>query len=81
VLQVLLVKFVFQVVLLLSKARKWPLCCGIDIGTIKSGPSPGFRTRGSKNHKGGTFLNSLQNLMYAAAGGPNMKWGTPYFKW
>jgi len=46
VVQVLLVKFVCEVLLQPSKARKWPLCCSIDIRTVKSGPSPGFRSRG-----------------------------------
>jgi len=60
VVQVLLVKFVCQVVLQPSKARKWPLCCSIDIGTIKSGPSPGFRCRwGAKTTRGNIFKYNI----------------------
>jgi len=62
VVQILLVKFVGQVVLQLSKARKWSLCCSTDIGTVKSGPSPGFRSKGGKNHKGATFLNTILDV-------------------
>ena len=37
----------------------------------RSGPSPGFRSRGANNHKGAIFKKKY--WMYAATGGPNMK--------
>jgi len=54
--QVLLVKFVCQVVLQPAKARTWPLCCSIDIVIVKSGPSPGFRSGGDRSKNGTQFL-------------------------
>jgi len=41
---------------------------------LLSGPSPGKPEGGAKNQKGGPhFKNTV--LMYAATGGPNVKWG------
>jgi len=47
----------------------------------RTGLSPGFSSRevqkpegGAKNQKGGHILK-MQYWMYAATGGPNMKWG------
>jgi len=43
---------------------------------IYSGPSPEVHNRGGQRPKGwGTFSNTVQYWMYAATGGPNMKWG------
>jgi len=39
-----------------------------------AGPSPGFRSRGAKITTRGHILK-LQCWMYAATGGPNVKWG------
>jgi len=48
-----------------------------------SGPSPGFSSRvgqktdgGAKNYKRGHIFK-IQYWMYAATGGPNVKWGAP----
>jgi len=43
---------------------------------ISSGPSPGCSSRGAKNQKGGHIFK-IQYWMYAATGGPNVKWGAP----
>jgi len=42
---------------------------------LTAGPPPGFRSRG-KNHKG-SYIFSIQYwiYVYAATGGPIMKWG------
>jgi len=76
---VLLVKFVCQVVLQPSKVRKWPHCCSIDTGTVKSGPSPGFHSRGGQNHKGATFLNTILDV--GSNRGSKHEMGCTHFKW
>ena len=45
-----------------------------------SGPSPGDSSGGPKTRRGGHILKMLY-WMYAAASGPNVKWGGTYFKW
>ena len=68
----------------LWKLRKRPSWDIISIiFYIKSGPSPGFSSRGgqkpergAKNQKGGHIFK-IQCWMYAATGGPNVKWGAP----
>jgi len=55
-------------------------------GSPKSGPSPGFssrggkKTEGAKNQKWGHILK-IQYWMYVATKGPNVKWGGIDFKW
>jgi len=55
--------------------------------TVGSGPSPGFNSRGAKKQKEGPkakrggHIFKMQCWMYAATGGPNVKWGDTDFKW
>ena len=64
---------------LVSRSRLLWLCWSIGVGA--AGPSPRFSSRGgTKNQKGGHILKILY-WMYAAARGPNVKWGDTDFKW
>ena len=53
----------------------------------RTGPSPGFSSRGAKNQmeglktRRGGHIFQIQCWMYAATGGPNVKWGLTDFKW
>jgi len=60
---------------------------GCEILSLVAGPSPRFSSRegknqmeGQKNRKGGHIFK-IQYWMYAATGGPNVKWGSTDFKW
>ena len=52
-----------------------------------AGPSPGFSSRGGQKPEGGAkrqkgdHIFKIQYWMYAATGGPNVKWGDTNFKW
>jgi len=46
-----------------------------------TGPSPGFSSRGGQKPEGGGHIFKMQYWMYAATGGPNVKWGGTDFKW
>jgi len=50
------------------------------MSTWPAGSSPGFSSRGAKNHKGRHIFETLY-WMYAATRGPNVKWGGTDFKW
>jgi len=63
---------------LVSRSRLLWLCWSIGVGA--AGPSPRFSSRGgTKNQKGGHILKILY-WMYAAARGPNVKWGGHRFQ-
>ena len=42
---------------------------------VRSGPSPGFSSRGGQNPEGGAHFK-IQYWMYVTTGGPNVKWGS-----
>ena len=44
------------------------------LNRIQAGPSLGFRSRGTRNHKGATFLKQILDV--CSNRGPSMKWGT-----
>ena len=54
---------------------------GCEISSLVACPSPRFSSRGAKNQmegqKKGRHIFKIQYWMYAATGGPNVKWGAP----
>jgi len=63
------------------------LTFGVGLAKFAADPSPGCSSRGAKNQKEGPknrrggHIFKIQYWMYAATGGPNLKWWSTDFKW